>query len=288
MAANTLANLVFLQIQSLTKKQILLLKELVSDCLAHDLYLPEMHWHLLKSPSSFAGTFLIIEKNILIGFLRIFFFYQNDVEIVLLIHPKHRRKALASKLLQQAKPLLIAKKILNYRFSVNNKNIGWLENLKGKYDYTDYFLSHNLSSLHVAKHKVEIANDKDYSQLINLERQCFTEVTLTQSRLQALSKDTNFQLLIIKLDLNIVAKLHLKFHFEYAEIFDVAVEPKYQRQGYATSIINYALQISYKKNKLKVILNTESTNKNALQLYLKNGFIIEDEKNYWQLPINYF
>lgn len=58
------------------------------------------------------------------------------------------------------------------------------------------------------------------------------------------------------------------------EIDDLIVAKEFQNQGYGKQLLNFAVSKMQKNNVCPIILHVADWNKNAISLYLKNGFII--------------
>ena len=68
----------------------------------------------------------------------------------------------------------------------------------------------------------------------------------------------------------LVGFIHINKMYETIDIVNIVVDEKYRRQGIATSLIKYVLN-TYNDVE-KVMLEVNEHNKNAINLYLKNGF----------------
>ena len=68
----------------------------------------------------------------------------------------------------------------------------------------------------------------------------------------------------------LVGFIHINKMYETIDIVNIVVDEQYRRQGIATSLIKYILN-SYNDVE-KVMLEVNEHNKNAINLYLKNGF----------------
>ena len=68
----------------------------------------------------------------------------------------------------------------------------------------------------------------------------------------------------------LVGFIHINKMYETIDIVNIVVDEQYRRQGIATSLIKYVLN-TYNDVE-KVMLEVNEHNKNAINLYLKNGF----------------
>lgn len=272
--------------QSLIDSELEQLKALANECQQYDKHLPELHWHLLKKKSHASSIFYIENKNQFIGFLKVYFFYRHAVEVIVLVSPRARKKKVATLLLKAVLPLLEKENIHTLKFSFKKNKNKWLNTHDAHYEYTDYLLSHPLTTHKKCPHLIETALHDQIQDLLLLDRLCFTEPTLSQLRIEALLIRENYDIWIIKKNNSVIAKLHLQHHKTHSEIFDVAVHPDHQHQGYATALLNHAIEQAKKESKKELTLNVASNNKKALSLYLNNDFKVKSKKDYWSAPIS--
>ncbi len=69
-----------------------------------------------------------------------------------------------------------------------------------------------------------------------------------------------------------------------AHILNVCVDPVYQRQGFGQKLLRQAISEAEQKKKNMVYLEVRRSNKSAIALYDKLGFVqISERKNYYPL-----
>ncbi len=69
----------------------------------------------------------------------------------------------------------------------------------------------------------------------------------------------------------------------YAELWNLAVHPDYQKQGLGRRLIQAAIRSAIKKNCQKLILEVRLSNQGAIAFYEKNGFKrIAHRENFYQ------
>lgn len=94
-----------------------------------------------------------------------------------------------------------------------------------------------------------------------------------------LSNDYNFIFGYYK-DGALSAFLHISKSFEVIDIVNIVVAKKHEREGIASSLLNYAFK--YFKDVDKFILEVNVNNLSAVNLYKKNGFtIISKREKYY-------
>lgn len=275
----------FTQQSQLDNRQLTDVKRLSKHCHRYDKYLPEMHWMLLSSASKFPGTFLIYHQKKLTAFLRIFFFFTGEVEIVLLVDPKSRRQGLARHLVFQAQQVLQSENIKALRFSLKDKQQHWLSQHQANYRYTDFFLRHALKKIKPARHEMSFANEKHINDILLLDKLCFKESNLGEAHLKELLTGNAYDICIITLEDKVIAKLHLHYGDKTSVIYDVATHPEHRGQGYAGALLSHALKLSKRKKMTEVTLDVTSTNLDALTVYQNVGFEMYEQKHYWGIAL---
>ncbi len=72
-----------------------------------------------------------------------------------------------------------------------------------------------------------------------------------------------------------------------SHILNLCVAPDYQRKGYGSELLNYALSQAKQKGMSIIYLEVRRSNRNAIKLYDKMGFIqIGERKNYYPAAKN--
>lgn len=67
-----------------------------------------------------------------------------------------------------------------------------------------------------------------------------------------------------------------------ADILNIGIDPDFQRQGYATGLLNRLIEELRKRHIREILLEVRVGNKSAIQFYKKQGFKeISGRKNYY-------
>src|SRR3990167_3986256 len=77
------------------------IKRLASLCKRRDKGLPAMYYHLLTTKRGNDSNLLYYREKRLLGYLSIYFFFEQACEISIFIHPKYRRQHIATQLLKK-------------------------------------------------------------------------------------------------------------------------------------------------------------------------------------------
>lgn len=83
-------------------------------------------------------------------------------------------------------------------------------------------------------------------------------------------------------DNKVTGFIHISSNYEIIDILNIVVDPKYEKQGIGTKLINYIIK---KKDTIvsKIMLEVREDNLKAINFYKKNNFtIIAKRQNYYK------
>ena len=226
------------------------LKELQAKCIINDGNSPNLYSHILSQARTLPAAILYYDKGQLLGFLSVFFFYEEAVEVSVLIAPSVRRRGLAKSLIKSILPL-----VQTYHFSTSifssptGLNDHWLSKLGFTYLHTEYNMARkNLNPLlhYEPSSIIRGLEEGDIPALIHLDEVCFSKKQFeSQERFNYLINDKSYQIFVMLRDNHPVAKAHLRWETHGASLSDIAVSPSLQGKGLGTALIahciNYAL-----------------------------------------------
>ena len=93
-----------------------------------------------------------------------------------------------------------------------------------------------------------------------------------------------YQSVVGTVELSFRTRSHYHNHQKYAYIANLAVDQNYRRQGIASLLLNKCEQITKQKNIDSISLHVLASNQMGKELYLKNGYHIEQvETNLYSL-----
>lgn len=251
---------------------------------------PNVYPHLLTQPRTLPTIALYYEKEQLIGFLSIYFFYDNAVEIALLVHPDARRKGIATQLLQSMLPLIqeynYPKAIFSSPAHLNER---WLPPLGFTHKHSEYYMERrNLNPLldHQKKLAFRPATIKDIPQLCLLDEACFhkTHAEL-EPRFQHILSERHYQVVLAFEQECLIGKAHLRWQEHGATLSDIAVFPAKQGQGLGTALITHCINYALSEGKPNLSLDVETHNQKALELYTRLGFLTQNACDYWIIEL---
>lgn len=274
----------------LQESQLKALDNLMERCKQEDQGLPSFYRHILAQKRENESNILYFEKGELIGFLSAYFFYSNACEISLLVAPSHRRKGIAFQLIDAIIPLLESKQLDATIFSTPaTLHDNWLPKQGFSYQHTEYHMNRlgydpvliNSPSLMIRK-----AEFADTDVLCAIDEACFKDGQVsTPSRFISLFNDNHYSLFLAFHQNRVVGKAHIRWEEESALFSDIAILPLFQRQGLGGELLAFCINHALTMGKSKLALDVETSNRNALDLYLRNGFKIAYEHDFWYLTL---
>ncbi|PUT42131.1 N-acetyltransferase [Legionella taurinensis] len=275
----------------ITGQQLKDFDQLLDVCRQADGGLPAFYRHILTQKRDTESNVLYYEKDRLVAFLSVYFFYSNACEISLLVAPSHRRQGLSRLLLETILPLLTAKQMDFVIFSMpSNLNASWLANSGFSYQQTEYHMQRNGYKpilLNQPRLTVRKAEFNDVETLCAIDDACFKEGQMSvPSRFITLLDDTDYSIFVALLDGKPVGKAHIRWQETHALFSDIAILPAYQRQGLGSELLAYCINHALTQGKDRQELDVETTNRGALDLYLRHGFSVLYEHDYWFIPID--
>ncbi|MDA9271788.1 GNAT family N-acetyltransferase [bacterium] len=274
----------------LDDQQLSALDLLCAECKAVDGNLVATYRHLLSQDRPIPCNILYYQKHKLIGFLRTFFFYTHICEIAAMVAPHYRKRGIASKMLNDSLPLIIEQDIHTLVFSSPHQlNDAWLPTKGFTHQGSEYQMQYQNNATLMVNDKsanVRIATQADISTLSAIDTACFPakEVDMAQ-RFFSLLCDPNYTLFIVSQHGVPVGKAHLYWQPDGARLTDIAVIPRAQGRGLGSTLITYCIQHAIKANKPNIVLDVETINQSALNLYFRLGFIITNAHDYWTIPL---
>jgi ribosomal protein S18 acetylase RimI-like enzyme len=272
----------------LTSEQLQQLEKLAAQCKKSDGSTPNLYTHILSQPRALPAGLLYYKQNLLIGFLSAFFFYDEAVEISLLIHPKHRKQGIAKELIRTILPLVYFQNYFSLIFStptgLNNK---WLSSQGYTYLHSEYYMEREdrkplLDNKPVLTFRK--ATTKDIPILCSLDEACFPQRQGDlQERFDHVMSNREYEVVVALNEHKIIGKAHIRWQTKGATLSDIAINPSYQGSGLGTSLISHCINYALSEGKPRLNLDVETHNKRALNLYTRLGFITQNACDFWSI-----
>lgn len=272
-------------------KQLLEIESLLQACKEHDGNSIPIYKHLIDKKHPIPCNILYYLNQQLVGYLRSFFFYADACEIALMVLPKYRRKRIATQLIQTIIPIMQREGIKKLIFSTPAKiNDAWLKKLGLQYRNSEYHMQYNIqNSANVKTNpaKIRFAKKEDIPIMCIIDNAAFPNKKEDPVGIfNNLLKTKNCDLLVLEHDDKVVAKAHIFTETDKIRLTDIGVLPEYRALGFGKSLVKHCINHCLVRNKTNIVLDVESKNASAINLYLKLGFKIINTHDYWATPEN--
>ena len=276
----------------LNDEQLTQLNALAKRCQQHDGNTIPIYTNQLLQRRNLPCNLLYYHQQQLIGFLSIFFFYDDACELTLIVDPAWRRQRIASRLLSTILPVLTSRELNHIFFlSPSGLNDHWLTDRGCSLHHSELQMQWKNTGTVKLNHPelsfCQSTSDADIPALVAIDLACFdNEKDVLENRFYRLLRDETYQLFILKLNDQIIGKAHLHREPGQIQLSDVAILPDYQGRGFGRELVSYCIQSAPKKLPLRLCV--ESMNETALHLYQKMGFKTINTWDFWMLPIAKF
>lgn len=276
----------------LSDAQLNSVDNLAALCHTTDGDLPPLYRHLLVEKRATDNNVFYYEDDNLVGFLSVYFFYEDACEVSIIVDPAHRRQGIAKQMLQSIMPLLLTKQINTVIFSTPTKvNDQWLSKLGFHYQSSEYHMQrHSYEPILIASRELTIrpATAADIPELSVIDEACFEVAKQTDmaARFNSILNDNNYIILLAFHQGKAVGKAHIRWQTDDAILSDIAILPAYQGQGWGSELLAWCINNALTYGKTKLALDVETSNHNALNLYTRHGFKTKNANDYWTISID--
>jgi N-acetylglutamate synthase-like GNAT family acetyltransferase len=276
--------------QQLNDAELQDLEQLMGLCHGYDNGTPAVYQHLLCLKRDTENTILYYQDKELIGILSVYFFYEHACEASLMVAPKHRRQGISCKLIQAILPLLQAKQITKLIFSSATTFCDkWLPAKGFTYQQSEYHMERNSYETRLITNPSLVlrkATMADLKVLFELDEACFPlESTNMQERFTYILNNADYTILLASYEQTVVGKAHIHWREENTLLSDIAISPVYQGRGFGSELIANCINHVLDNGNIKLALDVETSNKNALNLYIRHGFKTTNIYDYWFVSI---
>jgi len=271
----------------LTQEQFTQLIELTNRCKQNDGNTVPIYSDLLLKRRNLPSNLLYYQQQQLIGFLSVFFFYDNACEVILMVDPRWRRQHIAKELISTIMPVIHSRGLSEIFFaSPKGLNDAWFSQRGLFYRNTEIQMQWNtIGKNNPPSSKVSFyqpSSDEEIPILVNIDMACFnTEKTEMENRFHHLLRDDTYQLFIICYNNQPIGKAHLHQEEGQFQLSDIAILPDVQGKGFGQALVEHCIQYAKRVNALPLRLCVESTNQTALNLYQKLGFETVNTWDFW-------
>lgn len=278
------------QINHLTAQQLHQVHELLERCQTVDGHFIPIYPHILQQRRDLPYHILYEDaEQRLLGFLSLFFFYEDAVEAAVLVHPQHRRKGIATRMLHQILPLIASKNINRIIFSaVPAQNGACFARRHCTYLNSEYLMKRTTLQAAPTDNRLIITKAalQDIPFLCAVDNACFSNTQGDKRhRFRQVLQDKNYCIFIASFNGKPVGKAHLRWQQDGAYLSDIAVIPAQQKQGFGRALVAHCIQAALNQNKPNLCLEVETKHKNALKLYRSLEFNIINVCEFWSASL---
>lgn len=125
--------------------------------------------------------------------------------------------------------------------------------------------------------------EKDLDEIILIENELFTSPWNKEQFVYEINENEFSRSFVLEIDNEIIAYGMMWFLFENADITNIAVKKKYQKQGYGLKMLKHLIKEAINNNCEFIHLEVRINNKEAINLYNKMGFeTVRIRKHYYE------
>jgi ribosomal protein S18 acetylase RimI-like enzyme len=235
------------------------------------------------------------ESGELLAVLTLFAPSLGELELVGLTHPAHRRNGYFRSLLRAAAEVARSFAIPDLLFScerTSKSGVAAVRALGAGLDFTEYRLRYDPSSSASQRRvpdglTLREATPDDLEDMCEISSVTFSEPPDQTRRflLRAMEAPNRTQYVAHR-DGAAVGIAAIGYEEGEATVFGLAVAPVLQNRGLGRGILTLLLSDLAARGVAEIAIEVDSTNANALHLYLSCGFIEEVVNDYYRLPVS--
>ncbi|HLI05163.1 MAG TPA: GNAT family N-acetyltransferase [Ktedonobacteraceae bacterium] len=277
----------------LNEAELAEVEELAQVCDAYeDLHLRLSVEQMRTRTGKESNDFLFYEDGRLVGALALSDYGKEKREVILMVHPYHRRRGIASALLAAARKDARRRGIERLalvceRFSRSGN--AFIGTVGAQYDFSEHHMELR-----------EFKERGDFSEQLRLVRAVPTDVGEiarvtaasfgeSEERIKPhIAKDIaapERQYYIAKLGEEVVGTFNLYITGESTGIYAFAVAPRYRRRGFGRQMLEQIIRQIRAESSKRITLEVETTNTNAIALYQSTGFRPVTTYGYYELEV---
>lgn len=239
------------------------------------------------------SVFLLYENRELISMLSMFIPTQQEAEISAFTLPKYRRngyfKALLLKAVEELRKFDIQELLLVCeRQSISGKGVA--ANLNAKYEYTEYSMKFN-KARYVERDAYRLSllrpHFKELDKIIDTSMKTFDDSYEDSKSLleNCFESETREQYLAVLND-EVIGLVSINQQRDEASIFGFGIVPEYRSKGYGKELLHLIIDRLWQTGITEIMIDVNSENAHALELYKKSGFYIEVAFDYYRIKVS--
>ncbi|WP_315108273.1 GNAT family N-acetyltransferase [Clostridium intestinale] len=290
--------------ENINKEDYEVINKLQQECIEKVALKLELDYKLASSNESSKITnntneFMYFDGEKLIGYIGIGSFggFNTPIEVNGMVHPDYRKQGVFKKLSE----LVIdewkrrnSSSMLLLSDRTSKEGQGFIKNLGATYNHTEYEMyfrqegssetSKGLSNLTFRK-----ANNEDAYELAKQDAIYFGEDVPEENDKEKMilpeeEEKKGIRTYLAEKDNEIIGKVRLELT-DKGGIYGLGVLPKHRRKGYAREMLKFAVNTLLEDGAKEVMLQVDSENPNALNLYKSCGFVETSVMDYYEMKL---
>jgi len=290
--------------ENINKEDYKVINKLQQECIDKVALKLELDYKLASSNESSKITnntneFMYFDGEKLIGYIGIGSFggFNTPIEVNGMVHPDYRKQGVFKKLSE----LVIdewkrrnSSSMLLLSDRTSKEGQGFIKNLGAIYNHTEYEMyfrqegssetSKGLSNLTFRK-----ANNEDAYELAKQDAIYFGEEVPEENDKEKMilpeeEEKKGIRTYLAEKDNEIIGKVRLELT-DKGGIYGLGVLPKHRRKGYAREMLKFAVNTLLEDGAKEVMLQVDSENPNALNLYKSCGFVETSVMDYYEMKL---
>lgn len=241
-----------------------------------------------RKPDDTSDFFHYID-GVLVGFLAVFQFNSQEVEISGMVHPDYRRQGIFSLLMEQAKREIIRRGIPKLIFIVQGKSQSgkaFVESIGATYSFSEYSMTLQARKQLEMKHpiRLELARPEDREFVAEAMHTAFHGFSKEDSYAMVVSEERDDkQRYVIYYEQERVGSIAVSFPPtpRTAFVYGFCMIPTHQGRGYGRQALMMTVQQMIANGYDQIELEVACENATALGLYQSCGFQVENANDYY-------
>ncbi|ERK30094.1 GNAT family N-acetyltransferase [Clostridium intestinale] len=290
--------------ENINKEDYKLISKLQQECIDKVALKLELDYKFASSNESSKITnntneFMYFDGEKLIGYIGIGSFggFNTPIEVNGMVHPDYRKQGVFKKLTE----LVIdewKRRNSNNMFLLSDRTSKegqeFIKNLGATYNHTEYEMyfrqegssetSKGLSNLTFRKAKNEDAYELAKQDAIYFGEEVPEENDKEKMILPEEEEKKGIRTYLAEKDNEVIGKVRLELT-DKGGIYGLGVLPKHRRKGYAREMLKFAVNTLIEDGAKEVMLQVDSENPNALNLYKSCGFVETSVMDYYEMKL---
>ncbi|MGZ6387569.1 MAG: GNAT family N-acetyltransferase [Ktedonobacteraceae bacterium] len=279
--------------ETLTEAEVTSIELLITTCNNYDgLHMRIDMGTLGDRQGGEANDFLYYEDGMLVGYLFVEGWGGRDRELVGMVHPDYRRRGIFRSLLAEAEEECrqrdIQKLILVCEHA-SQSGLDFVNAIQARFEYSEHEMVLGTFRERRKTHKglnIRQANKEDLDAIVSILATDSGNVESIKEWVTKLFDDHSSRFYVAILDEKPLGCLRLDFMSDQIGIYAFEVRLGYRGLGYGRQMLEEAIRTIRSESQIRIMLDVETDNTNAINLYLSCGFEIKTTYDYYELKIS--